>query len=306
MILYTIKKEKHETDCAYRCPVCGNYVNTAIYVCCDTSGESCSHILRCPQCTFMFTRPVLLPVLDERQMDSLDDSEMYGSQIMKFFHRQMYLRKEINYINKIGLTGATVLDVGCGTGWITDIWAQNGFQVTGLEPSPSRSAFAREKYGIHIVSDYIEKVNFVNQFNVCILRHVIEHFEEPLPVLENVHQTLKNDGIVLVVVPNIDCIGRYLFDVDWEWVLPWHCNFFNRRSLETMLNKSGFDLIKIYQTASPFYLFQSLVRKLDSQFLSYINSNFRVASMLATSPVAMLGLLMGFGDSLTAIARVRK
>ena len=110
----------------------------------------------------------------------------------------------------------------------------------------------------------------------------------------------------MVVVPNVDCIGRYLFGVDWEWVLPWHCNFFNKRSLETLLEEAGFEIIKTYQTASPFYHFESLARKFDSKWLNLISERFKIGSMLATSPIAMLGLAMGFGDNLTTLARVRK
>jgi 2-polyprenyl-3-methyl-5-hydroxy-6-metoxy-1,4-benzoquinol methylase len=253
----------------------------------------------------MFARPVLIPELEDRQMDSVDDAEMHGSQLMKTLHEQLYLKKEIRLARKVGLTGRHLLDVGCGSGWTANVWAQNGFQVTGLEPSSARCQLAREKYQLHVVNGYVENTEFDQYFDVCVLRHVIEHFWDPGAVLDKVRGALKKDGLVLVVVPNIDCLGRYLFGVDWEWVLPWHCNFFNRRSLETLLEKSGFEIIKTYRTASPFYYFESLARKVNSGFLQSINNQFKVASMLATSPVAMAGLALGLGDNLTVLARVK-
>lgn len=39
--------------------------------------------------------------------------------------------------------GETLLDVGCGTGWFTRRFAQQGLHVTGLDPSPEWLAFAR-------------------------------------------------------------------------------------------------------------------------------------------------------------------
>ncbi len=39
--------------------------------------------------------------------------------------------------------GARLLDVGCGTGWFTRRFTQNGLQVTGLDSNPDWLAYAR-------------------------------------------------------------------------------------------------------------------------------------------------------------------
>jgi len=304
--VFCLEEKKVTVIEPYACPACNSSVNYAAYIYRNSSQTEEAHILRCPNCTAMFMRPVLIPELEGRQMDSLDDAEMYGSQLMKTLHEQLYLKKEIRLIQTAGQAGGALLDVGCGAGWISNIWAQNGFQVTGLEPSLNRCNLARKKYGLNVVNEYIENTEFEKCFDISILRHVIEHIQDPGSVLRKIHGSLKEEGVVMVIVPNIDCIGRYLFGVDWEWVLPWHCNFFNQRSLEKLIEKSGFEIIKTYQTASPFYHFESFARKFDSKLLKAINSRFKVASMLAASPVAMLGLALGRGDNLTTLARVRK
>lgn len=304
--MFRLEEKKQVTSESHACPACANKVNSAVYLYHAALEADEAYILKCPECTAMFARPVLIPELEDRQMDSLDDAEMYGSRIMKILHEQLYINKEIRLIQRAGLAGGDLLDIGCGAGWISNIWEQNGFQVTGLEPSAARCRLAREKYGLNVVNEYIENTDFDRCFDVSILRHVIEHFHDPAVVLQKIHGSLKEDGIVIVVVPNIDCIGRHLFGVDWEWVLPWHCNFFNKRSLESILETSGFEIIKTYRTASPFYYFESLARKFDSMALKAINHRFKVASMLATTPVSLTGLALGLGDNLTALARVRK
>lgn len=286
------------------CPACDAEGRSISYVFYDNGQEY--PVFNCACCTFKFIRPLPLQELNDRQMDSLEDAELLGSPLMKFLHQAMYLDKEIRIIKNMVGDNASLMDVGCGTGWISNVWAQNGFEVTGLEPSTARRDHAREKYGLNVVSGYIEDTEFDKCFDIAVLRHVIEHFQDPGEVLKKIHETLKLDGIVMVVVPNIDCIGRYLFGVNWEWVLPWHCNFFNKRSLESLLENSGFEIIKTYQTASPFYYFESLVRKCDSKILKSINERFKVPSMLASSPIALLGLALGLGDNLTIMARVQK
>lgn len=287
------------------CPACANNVCSATYVYRKPADDLEAHIFSCSSCSLSFARPVLIPELEDRQMDSLDDAEMYGSQMMKFLHEQLYIKKEISTIRKLGFNSASVLDVGCGAGWVSNIWARHGFDVTGLEPSVARGDVASEKYGLKVINGYVENVEIDRSFDIAILRHVIEHFFDPCAVLKKVRGLLKDDGVVVVIVPNIDCIGRYLFGVDWEWVLPWHCNFFNKSSLKSLVENSGFEVVKSYQTASPFYYFESLTRKLDSKLLQTLGNRFKVATMLTTSPLALFGLAMGLGDNLTVVARCR-
>lgn len=42
-------------------------------------------------------------------------------------------------------SGDTLLDVGCGTGWFTRRFAEQGLRVIGLDPNPDGFAFAHAK-----------------------------------------------------------------------------------------------------------------------------------------------------------------
>jgi len=267
-----------------------------------------SRIYKCPNCGMMFTYPTLIDLLSERQMDSIEDAELFGSSMLRKLHENLILSKEVKEIKKLlgGIETPKLLDVGCGTGWATNFWQENGFSVAGLEPSAARGKVAAERYGIKVYPVYIEDFPDSTKHDVLIFRHIIEHLDDPATIITKAKKLLNKDGLVVVVVPNIDCIGRYLFGVDWEWVLPWHCNFFNKHSLETLLEESGFEIIKTYQTVSPFYYFESLARRFDSKLLKAMNRRFKVASMLATSPVAMLGMALGLGDNLTTLARFKE
>ena len=43
--------------------------------------------------------------------------------------------------------GASLLDVGCGTGWFSRRLAEHGLQVTGIDPDPKALAYARAQGG---------------------------------------------------------------------------------------------------------------------------------------------------------------
>jgi SAM-dependent methyltransferase len=252
----------------------------------------------------MFARPAFIEDLTERQMDSVIDAEMFGSPMLKSIYVKWFLQKELREIRKkVGAEVPSLLDVGCGTGWTTSFWKNNGFIVHGLEPSVIRSRIAKEKYGLEVSNDYLENYDPDRRYDVILMRHSLEHFEAPSDVLAKINALLNDDGIVLLVVPNINCLGRYLFGVDWQWVLPWHCNFFNPKSIKRILHLAGFADMTLYQTPSPLYFFDSLGRKLNTRLFEGLREKSRAALLLVSAPFALLGTVLGIGDNITVVAR---
>lgn len=285
------------------CPGCGAPVGEVNYE--YHVGDTRSKIYSCGACDLMFLSPVVLADLDDRQMDDVDDAELFNNVLLKNLHESFVVKREIKEVRKrLGLDRLSLLDIGCGTGWTTSIWKNEGFDVTGVEPSQQRGDYAKEKYGIRVISGYVENVPIDEKFDVIVIRHVLEHFESPYPVLMSIRNLLKKDGLLVVIVPNIRCIGRYLFNTNWAWVLPWHCNFFSPRSLCRIASRSGFMVVKSYQTPSPLWYPESFLR-VFSQF-NLISKAYHRLSMLffiPFAPLIVLGYITGFSENLTIIAK---
>lgn len=236
-------------------------------------------------------------------MDGIDNAELFGSRLLKSIYTGYFIKKEIRALRRIAGKGALqLLDIGCGTGWTTRVYADHGFSVIGLEPSAVRADYARQHYGIDVVNEYMENAKFDQQFDVVVLRHIIEHFADPATIIAKVRSFLKPGGVVLVVVPNIDCLGRRLFETDWAWVLPWHCNFFNPQSADRLLTGQGFDVVKSYQTASPLYYPGAIMRRFPNRLVKGLLGRDRVAAMTLCAPLAIGGKWFGMGDNLNLIA----
>ena len=241
-------------------------------------------------------------------MDSVDDAELFGNSFLKKLYETAILKKEIYYTRKIlGKGRLSLLDIGCGTGWTTHFWKNSGFATTGLEPSEIRGNVARERYGLKIISDYIENLNLDETFDVIILRQVIEHLESPGNMLERAKSFLRKGGIVVVVVPNINCIGRYVFGTKWTWVIPFHCNFFSPDTLRKLACKAGFDVLKTYQTPSPLWYPESFLRLFpDGNHLTKrIYHRLSSLSLIPFAPLVMLGYLLRLSDNITLIGRAK-
>lgn len=283
------------------CPSCGNTTGFIYYRYTHDTDES--FIYRCSHCTLEFLRPLVLTEADERKMESVDDAEMFNSTLLRTLHERLIICPEITKVRKLlGRNDFSMLDIGCGTGWISRIWADTGARVTGLEPSHPRAEIARQR-GLRVLSCYAEELDIDENFDLIVIRHVVEHLEDPVKILRNLVPRLTPNGLLLIIAPNIDCIGRKIFDTNWTWVLPWHCNFFNPRSLSTLLNSCGYDIAQIYQTPSPLWYPKSFARRFP-RLGKLLNTTPQ--SMFLFAPLIALGYVTALSDNITVLARSQK
>ena len=296
--MLTLPTKDHESG---TCPLCGCNVADVVFE--YPAGGMLWPLYDCKVCDFSFIRPMPLEFLEERKMESIEDAELF-SPLFKKLHETLILGREERSIRTIcNKAQIDLLDIGCGSGWSTDFWRRKGANVEAVEPSQVRCEYARRQYGLTVHNCYVEELDLPGKFDVVVLRHILEHLEHPAAIIDSVRQLLKDDGVILLVVPNIDCIGRKIFGRHWEWVLPWHCNFFTPRSIVNLAESCGFTAVTTYQSPSPLYYGESLGRSLRSPLLEGFFAGNRLAGLPVALPLALLGILSGRGDNVTVIAR---
>lgn len=293
-----------KTDLPKTCPACSASVDNVNYI--YRVEGVVSNFYRCSECTMLFAHPVFIPELDKRQMDGLENAELFNSKLLKKIYTNYFIRREIRALRRVKPgQNLRLLDIGCGTGWTTKVYADHQFDVVGLEPSEGRAEFARNNYDLNVVCDYVENACFNEQFDVVVLRHIIEHFAEPGVVLDKIRGFLKKDGVMLIIVPNIECLGKHLFDTDWAWVLPWHCNFFSPLSIKTFLEKHGLASQILYQTASPLYYPGAFMRRFPRCWFNRLFRWNKVLAMFLFAPLALVGKWLGQGDNINIVVKVK-
>lgn len=297
-----IKKSIKHNQSNIFCPVCGNVVRDINYI--YSNGQRTSYLYTCRHCLFIFAKPEMIDHLSDRQMDSVNDAEMFHSTLLKKLYTKYVLQIELKKLRKHRLAeNCTMLDVGCGTGWKSLIYSQQGFEVTGLEPSSTRASIAKEKYGLNVINEYVEHIPKQNRYHYVVMRHFLEHVSDPKLIIRSLRDLIEKEGIILIVVPNINSLGRYLFEDKWVWGLPLHCGFFSPKSIRTLLEHSGFDILESYQAPSPFFYTESILRKIDNGHLSAWFRKHSMAGKCLSSLFSIFGTMMGLGDNLTVIAR---
>jgi SAM-dependent methyltransferase len=139
----------------------------------------------------------------------------------------------------------TLLDVGCGGGWLLARAAACGWDALGVEPSDVMYTRASARAAVVHDTFPTAAVSARAPFDVVHLKQVLEHVEEPAAFLADVRPVVRPGGIVCIEVPNdFNPLQRAacaaLAKPPWWIVYPVHLNYFGFDSLERLLRRAGF------------------------------------------------------------------
>jgi SAM-dependent methyltransferase len=95
---------------------------------------------------------------------------------------------------------SSVLDIGCGAGSQSDIFAAHGKVVTAIDYGLSPYFDERESGVVRIVADF-NTYDFSDVFDCIWCSHVLEHQLNPGIFLLLLHTLLKEEGVLAVTVP---------------------------------------------------------------------------------------------------------
>ncbi|MFN7694808.1 MAG: class I SAM-dependent methyltransferase [Burkholderiales bacterium] len=146
-----------------------------------------------------------------------------------------------------------LLDVGCGGGdlllQVAERLAQTGqapARLMGIDLSKALAKEADAKCrafgGQCLQGTALEALRVLPaaSMDVITLASFLEHEPEPLSLLKACKRALREDGIVVVKVPNYDCWNRRLRGPRWcgyRW--PDHVNYFTPATLQRMAQAAG-------------------------------------------------------------------
>ena len=176
--------------------------------------------------------------------------------------------------------GKKVLDIGCGEGYVSSVLVRDN-EVFGLDIAESAIGEAREK-GIKASLSNLENIPYPEKsFDVVLALDILEHLFDPVSVLRDANRVLKDDGFLLVSVPNAANIySRLNFILTGEFtdaaeiseirspefLFSEHIRFFSAKKIRKTLQPTGFEIkffhyyLQPYFVNSPYTRFNWLLR----------------------------------------------
>lgn len=145
--------------------------------------------------------------------------------------------------------GAALLDVGCGAGGYLASMAELGWDVYGIEPSPTAAALARARLGDD-ARVFVGRADAMSlppaRYDYITLWHVLEHVHSPTAVLAAIAPALRPGGSLRLAVPNIGSAEARVFRRRWSPLeTPRHLYHFDSDTLAAYLAKAGFKTISV-------------------------------------------------------------
>jgi 2-polyprenyl-3-methyl-5-hydroxy-6-metoxy-1,4-benzoquinol methylase len=155
--------------------------------------------------------------------------------------------------------GKRLLDVGAAEGYLAELFRSSEFEVVCLEGNPFFVTALRNKNFQVVHADLDLPVpELPGPFDVIICGDVLEHLKDPLGVLKRLSLELKQNGKLIVSVPNIAhlwmrvqlALGR--FDYADRGILDrTHLRFFTLRSFHELLREADLEVTELTTTPVP-------------------------------------------------------
>jgi len=154
--------------------------------------------------------------------------------------RMQWLKKLLNRLEP----GASVLDLGCGSGDPADVEIAKEHQITGVDISQTQLDLARRAVptGIFLHGDAGSVTFPAAAFDAVVSFYTLEHIprEEHQTILRRIHQWLRPGGYMLISLEagDIDAVMG-------EWLgVPMFLSCFDPETMKQLVIEAGFELLE--------------------------------------------------------------
>ena len=140
-----------------------------------------------------------------------------------------------------------LLEFGASYGHSLASARERGWDVAGVELSPTASEYARTHFGMPVFNCDLADAPLADaSFDAVIGWHVLEHVRNPKEQLQRLSRLLKPGGVLGLRVPNIESFGAQAAGEWWPWMCPpAHLWFFSSATLPRLLRACGFEVLEV-------------------------------------------------------------
>lgn len=160
---------------------------------------------------------------------NLEYNDEYFLQEYKAQYGKTYIEDEFNlrksFKNRLDIiqyhkpAPASLLEIGCATGFFLDEAQKAGYQTTGCELSRFASDYGKNQYGLDILN--VSYLDFPDlKYDIIVACFVIEHFPNQPEIFSKISNQLQNNGLLLFSIPSTNGPLMEFDPVQWMSTHP--------------------------------------------------------------------------------------
>src|SRR5919198_335460 len=227
------------------CPVCGSERRQVSF-----RLRNPYNVARCTSCGFCYLYPRVIEgaMQEAYRQPSYYEGGACGYADTSYAAQESALRATFKCLLRNladrRLTGGTLLEVGCGYGYLLDE-ARSYFDCrVGTEFSPESAEMARAT-GAEVFIGGIEQVPAERKFDCILAIQVIEHVYQPLAFISELVRRTQSGGHIVIATPDIGGVLRKVMGRYWpSFKVPEHVGYFNFSTLSQLMEKAGLSDIR--------------------------------------------------------------
>lgn len=217
--------------------------------------------VKCPKCGLVVNATLPVP----QEMARIYPNNYYSfsdsngeNPLFTALRNQIERAKAAQLRQLIGKDTAAVVDIGCGVGRMLDMLASQGsknWRFAGVEIGADAAATARQKgYDVRAGDfDFLDLSDWEGRFDLAVMHQVIEHTRYPRDTLGKANALLAPGGFLSIETPDLNSWDRRIFGGRYwgGWHIPRHFFIFDKKSLSSLAEIMGFEIVSVRSITSP-------------------------------------------------------
>ncbi len=214
---------------------------------------------KCNICSLIYISP--RPSYSEiANIYSEDKASAYAASIIPDDLSKRLIARNTLKLLRLHKKGGAILELGAGAGYFLDEARKIGFEVYGIEPNKIQADFIKNTLNIPCEITTLTESSFAGRdFDIIYHCNVLSHLYDPIEEFKKMNKKLKSDGVLIFETGNLGDVKEKYLTLFPKFGYPDHLFFFGKKSIENLLDQTGFELIKSFQYSKMLLLFKNRI-----------------------------------------------